>query len=120
MGNPDQLLPDSKFDVRSFTLTLSSVSGSKRGQGKGSFVGSVVELVNRFYEIVVQDLKQWSPPPPKVTSVPVVPTSQGGQPAEIPASLAGVMPESDVPMITRDVPQQMNDNLTDEHREAAE
>ncbi len=104
--NPDQLLPDSKFDVRSFTLTLSSVAGSKRGQGKGSFVGSVVELVSRFYEIVVQDLKPWSPPPPKVTSVPVVPTSQGGQPVEIPASLAGVMPETIVPVATRDVPQQ--------------
>jgi hypothetical protein len=98
IDNPDSLLPHPKFDVRSFTLTLSSVAGSKRGQGKGSFVGSVVDLVNRFYEIVVQDLKPWSPPAPKVTSVPVVPTSQGGQPAEIPPSLAGVMPESIVPI----------------------
>jgi hypothetical protein len=104
--NPDQLLPDSKFDVRSFSLSLSSVAGSKRGQGKGSFVGSVIELVNRFYEVVVQDLKPWSPPAPKVTSIPVVPTSQGGQPVEIPPSLAGVMPETAVPETMLEIPRE--------------
>ena len=66
LDKPEILLPDSKFDVKSFTLTLTAVAGTKRGQGKSSFVGSVLDLTNRFYEAVVQNLKLWVPPAPKV------------------------------------------------------
>ena len=68
----EALLEDSKAivktpqsDIRSFTLTLSQPTGSKRGQGKGSFVSSVTSLVDRFYVEVVQPLKAWTPPAPK-------------------------------------------------------
>lgn len=71
LTKPESLLPDSKFDVRSFTLTLTAASGTKRGQGKSSFVGSVLDLVNHFYETVVQNLRIWIPPAPKVTSSPL-------------------------------------------------
>ena len=66
IAKPESLLPDSKFDVRSFTLTLTAVAGTNRGQGKSSFVGSVLDLANRFYEGIVQNLKIWVPPAPKV------------------------------------------------------
>jgi len=52
-------------DIRSFTLTLSQPAGIKRGQGRGSFVGSVTSLVDSFYADVVQYLKPWTPPAPK-------------------------------------------------------
>jgi len=65
---PDALLPDPKYDVKSFTLTLTAPAGTKRGQGKSSFVGSVLDLTNRFYEAVVQNIKLWVPPAPKVIS----------------------------------------------------
>jgi hypothetical protein len=69
------LIDDSKVvldganpDIRSFTLTLSQAAGTKRGQGRGSFVSSVTSLVDRFYVEVVQPLKVWSPPAPKPRS----------------------------------------------------
>ena len=108
-NDPEQLLPDTKFDVRSFTLTLSSAAGSKRGQGKGSFVGSVVELVSRFYELVIQDLKPWSPPAPKVASVPVVSIAQGSQLAEPSVRLVIAEPETIDPRTETTSPEKSND-----------
>ena len=73
----DFILLSGKFDVRSFSLVMSATAGSKRGQGKGSFVGSVLELVNHFYEAVVQNLKPWTPPAPKVPPIASIsPTEQ--------------------------------------------
>jgi hypothetical protein len=40
------------------------VAGTKRGQGKGTFVGSVLGCIDTFYEHVVQHIKPWTPPAP--------------------------------------------------------
>ncbi|MDQ1414176.1 MAG: hypothetical protein QOE07_2764 [Acidimicrobiaceae bacterium] len=63
---PEVLLDDPKKELRSFTVRLSAVAGTKRGQGRGSFVGSVLALVDSFYENVVQHIKPWTPPAPTV------------------------------------------------------
>jgi hypothetical protein len=63
---PDILLDDPKKELKSFTVRLSAVAGTKRGQGRGSFVGSVLALVDSFYESVVQHIKPWTPPAPAV------------------------------------------------------
>ncbi len=75
LAKPEEVLPNSKFDVRSFTLTLSVTAGTKRGQGKTSFVGSVLSLSSRFYVSVVQNIKLWVPPTPKVVPIPQVPVA---------------------------------------------
>ncbi len=67
---PECLLPHPKFEVRSFSLTLSAPAGGKRGQGTASFVDSVLGLVNRFYEGVIQEMRAWNPPAPKITASP--------------------------------------------------
>jgi hypothetical protein len=59
---PELLFRNSIFEIRSFTLMMYVIVGSKRGQGKSSFVGSVLKLSNRFYEAVVRNLKAWFPP----------------------------------------------------------
>jgi hypothetical protein len=63
---PGCLFEESKKELRTFTISLSAVAGTKRGQGRGSFVGSVLALVDSFYEDVVQHLKPWTPPAPSV------------------------------------------------------
>lgn len=63
---PQILIGDPKKELRTFILRLSAPAGTKRGQGRGSFVGSVLDLVDRFYTEVVQFLKPWSPPAPSV------------------------------------------------------
>jgi hypothetical protein len=75
-GDPRVLIEDPKKEIRSFTVRLSAPAGTKRGQGKGSFVGSVLELVERFYAEVVQHLKPWTDPAPSVR--PVLPTTDDG------------------------------------------
>ena len=70
LEDPKAILDGGNPDIRSFTLTLSQLAGTKRGQGRGSFVSSVTSLVDRFYVEVVQPLKAWSPPAPKPRSAP--------------------------------------------------
>jgi hypothetical protein len=64
--SPDVLVEDPKKDLRSFTVRLSAQAGTKRGQGRGTFVGSVLALVDSFYEDVVQNVRAWTPPVPSV------------------------------------------------------
>jgi hypothetical protein len=48
--------------------------GTKRGAGRGSFIGSVTELIDAFYGKVIQTLKPWSPPAPRMrTAEPQAP-----------------------------------------------
>jgi hypothetical protein len=63
-AKPELLFDDPKKELRSFTVRLSAVAGTKRGQGRGTFVGSVLTLIDTFYEQVVQHLKPWTPPAP--------------------------------------------------------
>ena len=66
--SPEILLDDPKKEVKSFNVRLSATAGTKRGQGRGTFVGSVLTLVDSFYEEVVQHIKPWTPPAPAVKS----------------------------------------------------
>jgi hypothetical protein len=68
--NPMLLVENPQADIRSFTVTLCRPAGTKRGQGKGSFVSSVTDLVDRFYAEVLLSLKPWSAPPPRPKSPP--------------------------------------------------
>lgn len=61
---PLSLVDSPKFDIRSFMVAISREAGTKRGQGRGSFVQSLTDLVDEFYAEVLQHLKSWAPPPP--------------------------------------------------------
>lgn len=60
------LIDDAKQELRRFKLTLTRPMGSKRGQGRGSFSDSVLDLLDEFYGSVMQNLKAWSARPPKL------------------------------------------------------
>jgi hypothetical protein len=64
--DPKVLVDDPKRELRAFTVSLAANIGTKRGQGKGSFVSSVVGAIDRFYAEVVQHIKPWTQAPPKV------------------------------------------------------
>lgn len=63
--DPKLLVPASG-EPKTFGLTLSAPLGSKRGIGRGGFITSVHEAIDTFYRDVVQDLRAWAPPPPKL------------------------------------------------------
>lgn len=65
-ADPQVLLVDPKHELRKFQLTLTRPMGGKRGQGRGSFAASVLDLLDEFYGAVVQHLKPWAAKPPKL------------------------------------------------------
>lgn len=64
--DPHLLIEDPTREIKTFTMTLGATAGTKRGQGRGSFVGSALDLADRFYSEVVQTLRPYSPTAPKV------------------------------------------------------
>ncbi|HEX3956705.1 MAG TPA: hypothetical protein VHZ03_08735 [Trebonia sp.] len=64
--DPRSLVEEPAHELRSFTVSLSCNAGPARGQGRGSFVDSVLTVVEKFYSEVVQHIKPWAPAPPKV------------------------------------------------------
>ena len=81
--NPTVLVDDPKREIRTFRLILGSSMGLKRGQGRGSFVTSVLELLDCFYETVVSGIKPSSAPPPRLR-----PTIGDSPEPTVPAALA--------------------------------
>ena len=95
--DPALLVEDNKRDIRSFTLTLTKPAGSKRGQGRGSFVGSALELVDAFYRDVVQALRPWTPSAPKVKAPEPTHDGQPTPPPDGEIALAQ-LPPGEVPV----------------------
>lgn len=68
--DPMVLVSDPKKDIRSFTVTLATKAGTKRGGGRGGFVTSVLDLLDEFYATIVQNLRAWSAPAPRLRKPP--------------------------------------------------
>ena len=61
-----KLLVPANGEPKAFHLTLALPLGTKRGIGRGGFITSVHEAIDVFYRDVLQDLRPWLPPPPKL------------------------------------------------------
>jgi len=66
--NPALLVGDPSKELRTFRVAAISLAGTKRGTGRGSFIDSVLDAIDSFYEQVIQNLKPWMPAPPKMRS----------------------------------------------------
>ena len=60
------LIADSKKDLRAFRVAVVSPMGLKRGNGRGSFIDSVIKSTDDFYTHVLQRMKAWSAAPPRI------------------------------------------------------
>lgn len=65
-ANEATLLPDASAEVRAFRLTLSAPMGAKRNGLSKAFIPSVHAAVDAFYAGVVQALRPWPAPAPKL------------------------------------------------------
>lgn len=72
---PDRLLydQDPRRDPRTFTLTLAARMGQKRGKEEGSFVRETRKQLITFYGELVQNLRAWQPPAPRLREAEVEP-----------------------------------------------
>lgn len=68
IADPKVLLcpSDTAREPRAFDLVLARPMGKKRGRGEGSFVSDTRQHGIVFYRELVQDLKAWRPPAPKL------------------------------------------------------
>lgn len=69
--DPAILVADAQREIRSFRVALSAPMGTKRGRGRGSFIDSVIDLLDTFYADVVQNVKPWTAAPPRMREIPV-------------------------------------------------
>ena len=63
---PRLAIGDPARELRAFIISLSANAGTKRGNTRGSFVPSLLDIVEEFYADVVQHVKTWTPPPVQV------------------------------------------------------
>lgn len=57
---------DPKKEIKKFQVTMIVPLGTKKARGRGSFIDSVVDVVDDFYSDVVQHIKGWTPRPPQL------------------------------------------------------
>lgn len=66
------LIPPNNREIAKFTVTLIRKMGLKASAGKkGSFIDSVITAIDDFYGDVIQRLKEWQPPAPKLKKINV-------------------------------------------------
>lgn len=63
---PAALLRDRTAEVTSFVLTHVAPLGTKRSGVRGAFIPSVLGAVESFYRFVLQPIRPWTPPAPKL------------------------------------------------------
>jgi hypothetical protein len=79
---------DPKRVPRAFTLTAGRPAGSKRGKGRGSFVGETRAHAVTFYGDIVQSISPWRPKPPRL---------QVRAPEIVPSAASEPSPSSEAP-----------------------
>ena len=67
------LVPLDNREIVTFTVSLSRPMGMKRIAGNKSFIDTVLQTVDDFYGDVVQHLREWQPPTPKLQKPPTHP-----------------------------------------------
>lgn len=82
-ANPSLLIDDPKKEIRSFRLTVTATMGLRRGSGRGTFVTSLLDLVDAFYGQVLSVLRAWSAVPPKLRTPEEPEVSEPGVPAAL-------------------------------------
>ncbi len=90
IDRPERLLygPDPKREPRSFQLALTKPLGRKGGKGSGSFLGDSREQLLLFYREVLQQVRAWQPPAPRLPEAAKAPDSaDSGLPSGAPTDV---------------------------------
>ena len=95
--DPSSLYPE-RGDIRAFRVSLTTNMGLKRDDGRGSFVRSVLDTVEGFYVDVLQNVRAWKAPPPKLKR-----TAEEEKVVQTVADLVGVEPTDVAAEVIQDV-----------------
>lgn len=64
--DPSRLYPGADREIKHFVLTMTRNMGLKRDATRGSFIRTVLDSAREFYGDVLQHLRVWKSPPPKL------------------------------------------------------
>ena len=64
--SPGELYPEAGREIRQLVISATRNMGVKRDATQGSFIHSVVSTTKEFYRDVLQNLRAWKAPPPKL------------------------------------------------------
>jgi len=64
-AHPEKLVPSDSREITGFTLTVMHKMGTKRGNGSGSFIGTVIDAIELSYNSVLEKLTPWAAKAPK-------------------------------------------------------
>jgi hypothetical protein len=76
---------DPKRAPKAFVLARSRPMGQKRGRAEGSFVRETSAQAVEFYRDLVQNIKPWTPPPPKLRA-----SADADEPSDVPPAQAWI------------------------------
>lgn len=79
---PAAVVPERGVEVAAFTLTRTTTLGTKRSGVRGAFIPSVTEAVEGFYATVLQPLRAWVPPAPRLVEEGDAPAAPASGPVE--------------------------------------
>lgn len=85
-SDPSVLYPEKGREIKGFTVSATSVMGTKRDNSRGSFAEGVMATAEAFYEQVLQQLRPWKATPPQLRK------QQEPEPEEVVAEAVGVKP----------------------------
>jgi hypothetical protein len=90
--NPEVLYPEAGKEIRHFIVSLRRNLGLKRSAGQGSFIDSVIATTKDFYGDVLQNLRPWKAPPPKLRKPPEEVVEE--EPIEVPEPVAEALEQA--------------------------
>jgi hypothetical protein len=64
-AHPEKLVPSDSREITGFTLTVMHKMGTKRGNGAGSFISTVIDAIELSYHSVLEKLNPWTAKAPK-------------------------------------------------------
>lgn len=75
--DPKILIPERGKEIKSFRLAYMTKLGPKRGRGQSGFIDSFLDNLDVFYADVIQNVKPWTPAPPRVRKTPEIADDAG-------------------------------------------
>lgn len=85
-AQPEVIFPAADREIRGFELSLTRNMGLKRDDSKGSFIETVLSGTEDFYRLILQNLRPWKPPPPKLKPKSAEPIT--GDDVDVPAPVS--------------------------------
>jgi len=110
-NKPEKLVPEDGREIVGFTLTYIQKLGTKRGRGKGSFIDSVIDTIEDFYNVVLETLTPWVAKPDKPPVLATKPEESPFDPEGVDSQPLGIKFETTSSLVQKATVTTPNSNV---------